>query len=111
MLQHSSFSPYENRYKYDFQRCNARHGWAQVDTRQDASYFGQWANPITLELFTYCEGDRTYIKCETQAEFINAFGEMLRWNIEAGYFIGIDGMCNPAIIEAFKRMGFGKYLH
>lgn len=111
MQRFTSFTAFGDRYMFDFGACDYRKGWAQVDSRQDASYYGQWANPITLELFTYCEGDKTYIQCDTQAEFINEFGSLLRWNLDAGHFIGIDGMCKPEIIDAFKRFGFGNYLH
>lgn len=30
---------------------------AMVDTAQDASYFGTWANPTRLLILNYCEGD------------------------------------------------------
>ena len=29
-----------DRYTYDFGHCSYENGWAQVDTAQDASYFG-----------------------------------------------------------------------
>ena len=48
-----------DRYVYDFGLCSYENGWAQVDTAQDASYFGTWANPTRLMIFSYCEGDTT----------------------------------------------------
>ncbi len=33
------FAP-ADRYTYDFGLCSYENGWAQVDTAQDASYFG-----------------------------------------------------------------------
>ena len=48
-----------DRYTYDFGSCCYEKGWAQVDTAQDASYFGTWANPTRLMIFSYCEGDTT----------------------------------------------------
>jgi hypothetical protein len=100
-----------DRYKFDFRECRARNGWAQLDTKQDASYFGNWINPVTLELVSYCEGDTTHTKCEDEADFIATVRECVRWHTEAGYFIGIDGMCEPSIIEAFTRMGMAELLH
>ncbi len=100
-----------DRYKYDFRLCTSANGWAQIDSKQDASYYGQWANPITFKLMSYCEGDVTLTECDTEAEFIEAIRECIRWNKEAGYFIGIDGMCEPRIIEAFTRMGLAEFLH
>ena len=32
------------RYYFDGQACRSENGWAQVDTDQDAHYFGTWAN-------------------------------------------------------------------
>jgi hypothetical protein len=100
-----------DRYKYDFRLCHYKQGWAQLDTRQDASYFGQWINPLSLKLFSYVEGDKTLTDCEDEADFIATVRECVRWHKEAGYFIGIDGMCHPPIIEAFTRMGLAEFLH
>ncbi len=99
------------RYTYDFKICTYANGWAQLDTDQDASYFGTWANPLTFELMSYCEGDTTHTKCETEQEFIHKMAELIAWNQERGYFIGVDGMCRDNIIQAFTRMGFGDALH
>ena len=100
-----------DRYKYDFRKCTSTDGWAQLDTKQDASYFGNWVNPLTLELMSYCEGDTTHTQCESEADFIATVRECVQWHSERGYFIGIDGMFEPRIIEAFTRMGMAEFLH
>ena len=100
-----------DRYKYDFRLCTSKEGWAQLDTRQDASYFGNWVNPLTLKLMSYCEGDTCLTECTDEADFISTVRECIRWHKDAGYFIGIDGMCEPAIIEAFTRMDLAEFLH
>jgi len=100
-----------DRYKYDLKRCTSDKGWAQVDTKQDASYYGTWANPLTFELMNYCEGDTTHTQCSDEQDFIHAMAECIAWNTEHDYWIGIDGMCNPAIIQAFTRMRFADALH
>lgn len=105
------FEVMSDRYKYDFRQCKSSAGWAQLDTKQDASYFGNWINPLTFELMSYCEGDTTHTKCESEADFIATVRECVQWHAERGYFIGIDGMCEPAIIEAFTRMGMAEFLH
>ena len=46
-----------DRYIFDFKLCTTGKGWAQVDTEQDASYFGTWANPFELKVVSYTEGD------------------------------------------------------
>ena len=99
MISTTDFTPMGDRYRYDF---NLGKNWAQLDTRQDASYYGNWINPVTLETFSFCEGDITHIKSETEAEFVAHVHTMIAWHKERGYFIGIDGMCNPGIIEALR---------
>ena len=42
-----------DRYTYDFGLCSYENGWAQVDTAQDASYFGTWANPTRLMILSF----------------------------------------------------------
>lgn len=105
------FEPMGDRYRYDFERCRYRDGWAQIDTRQDASYFGTWANPLTLELQSYCEGDTTRTKCESEEDFKAELLKTIEWNKEQGYWIGIDAGGAGPIFDAFTRMGFGEYLH
>lgn len=101
----------DNRYTYDFRYCTARNGWAQLDTRQDASYYGIWVNPFKRCLFSYCEGDITLTECDTEDDFIQAVRECVEWHKERDYFIGIDGMCHHLIINAFRDYGLGEYLH
>jgi hypothetical protein len=100
-----------DRYHYDLRECTSANGWAQLDTRQDASYYGNWANPITRELVSYCEGDVTHTQCDDDAEFATVLRECIEWHKTRNYFIGIDGMCRPPIIEAFLRLGFDGDLH
>jgi hypothetical protein len=107
----TGFEPLSDRYKYDFRKCKSSDGWAQLDTRQDASYYGNWVNPLTMQLVSYCEGDISVTECTDEADFVTTVRECVDWHKEREYFIGIDGMCQPAIIEAFTRMGLGEFLH
>ena len=100
-----------DRYRYDFKRCTLSDGWAQLDTKQDASYFGNWVNPLTLKLMSYCEGDTTLTECTDEADFIVTLRECIQWHKDAGYFIGIDAGCSAPIIAAFTRMGFAELLY
>jgi hypothetical protein len=105
------FECMSDRYKYDFRECHFKDGWAQLDTKQDASYFGNWINPLTLKLMSYCEGDTTLTECEDEADFITQVRACIGWHQDHEYFIGIDGMCDTPIIEAFTRMGLAAFLH
>ena len=98
-----------DRYGFDFGPCSFKRGFAQVDTRQDASYFGTWANPETLRIVQYAEGDLTIQDAETPEEFTR---EIFR--IKAFYgedFRGIDGMCDDKIISRFESLGCSELLH
>lgn len=100
-----------DRYEYDFNRCSYRSGWAQLDTSQDAWYYGNWVNPITLELMSYCEGDVTHIRCDDESDFKIALADTIRWQRDNQSFKGIDPMCDEKLFAAFVRLGFDADLH
>jgi hypothetical protein len=103
------------RYHFDMGACSIGAGFAQVDTRQDAPYFGQWINPFTREIVSYCEGDVTRQICETDAEFVQAVRELEAWTNEHGYGpLGIDpGVSgrSQGLINQFQALGLGELLH
>lgn len=105
-----NFSP-ADRYKYDFRLCTYALGWAQIDTRQDASYYGTWTSPERREIFSYCEGDTTLTRCGTDEEYRQALAEVVRWNQDHGYWIGIDPGFSPAMKERFTALGLAGLLH
>ena len=98
-----------DRYKYD-QLCRSADGWAQMDTRQDASYYGNWVNPLTFQLISYCEGDVTNTECEDEADFVKTLQGCIAWHRERNLFIGIDCMPTEPARAAFERMGFAAEL-
>jgi len=104
-----------DRYRYDFRLCRVNDGWAQVDTGQDASYFGTWANPEKLQIVCYCEGDVSTRTAENSDEFVAEILDIKKWNEENGWrFIGIDpglGDKGNDIATRFKKMGLGDLLH
>ena len=116
MKRTHEFAP-ADRYLYDCGLCSPKHGFAQVDTSQDASYFGTWANPERLLLFTYCEGDTTLTECETPEEFVSEIREMKKWNEDMGHkFHGIDPGwpgkdSTNAIEQRFTELGLGDLLY
>lgn len=101
-----------NRYPYDFGPCSYANGFAQVDTDQDASHFGNWANPSTLVIFSYCEGDTTHIECESEIEFALQLREMCAWQMANGFNeVKIDPGFDPEMRAAFERLHLGDMLH
>ncbi len=79
------FRPLTDRYAFDTGPCSYANGFAQIDTRQDASYYGTWCSPVARTIVSFCEGDVTTTVCETDAEFVEQLREAARWNDEAGY--------------------------
>ncbi len=100
-----------DRYLYDFRVLTYEKGWAQVDTKQDASYYGTWTNPETRQIFNYCEGDCTLTKCDTDEDYCKALGETVEWNKNAGYWLGIDPGLGHAMEQRFRDLGLGEFLH
>ena len=102
-----------DRYIFDWNYCNFKKGFAQIDTTEDASYFGNWINFKSLELITYCEGDLTVIKCENIEEFKNQLLKVVSWYKKNKSFIGIDLMCSDEIKKDFNNLNLDKnyYLH
>ena len=111
MVTHRSFHD-ADRYKFDFGICSHKNGFAQIDTNQDAWYFGNWANPSKLVLVSYCEGDVTVQRAESEAEFVFEIRRIKEWNVANGWqFSGIDPMGSDDIEAAFVKLGLGDLIH
>lgn len=104
-------NPLIDRYLFDFKACTPKNGWAQIDTKQDASYFGTWANPSKRQVVSYCEGDITVLTGEDDADFVKMVKNTAEWNQERGHWIGIDPMGSEAIKTRFNDLGLGHLLH
>ena len=102
-----------NRYHWDFDICTPARGFAQVDTTQDAWYYGTWANPFSFTLVTYAEGDLNTSVADTADEFCEMIRDFVGWNNAEGLarFKGIDPMLSPHIEQAFQALGLGEFLH
>ena len=107
-----------DRYLYDFKVLTTAKGWAQLDSRQDASYFGQWISPTRREIFCYCEGDLILTHCETDADLLQEMVKIAEWNTAQGYrpfasgkAVAIDPGSNEELEQALTQAGLGEYLH
>jgi len=103
-----------DRYVFDFKYCKSSDGYAQLDTSEDAHYFGNWVNFKKFEIVSYCEGDITVTNCDDKEEFIKELKrtvDFYKFNQEN--FKGIDLMCNENIINDFNNLNLDKeyYLH
>ena len=101
-----------DRYLFDGKYCTTGKGYAQIDTAEDAWYYGNWGNPITLRIVSYVEGDVIVTQCDTDEEFTGAIREMNLWHEQhTGRRISIDpGMSEP-IKQAFTRLGLAEFMH
>lgn len=101
-----------DRYYYDFGMCSTKNGFAQVDTSQDASYYGTWANPEKLVIVSYCEGDVTIQTAKTIEEFVSGLYTVVNWNRDNGHhFYGIDPGLNESLAKRFQSIGLNDLLH
>ena len=104
------FAP-ADRYKYDTGLCSLKNGFSQIDTEQDAPYYGTWANPKKFIIVNYCEGDVCITTCESKEEFIQEIMECKRWNDEAGHGFAIDPGWNKSDGDPWREIGLGNLLH
>lgn len=101
-----------DRYFFDFGQCSSSVGFAQVDTRQDCWYYGQWFNPKSLTFISFIEGDVTEIQFESKEECAEYMRYVEKLHLEHdGKPAKIDGMCCESIINAVKELGLGDMLH
>ncbi len=106
------FKPLSDRYSFDCGPCSIANGFAQVDTKQDASYYGTWCSPAVRTIVNFAEGDLTTTVCDTDAEFTEQLRELARWNDEAGYGpMKIDPGSDDGLRHAFERLGVADLLH
>jgi len=100
----------DNRYAYDFGLCSTRGDWAQMDTAQDAPWFGQWANPFTRQILCYAEGDRTVFECSTDAEFASELERIAAFHRQNDQWKGIDTW-SVRLRERFAAAGARHLVH
>jgi len=108
MTRTTTHVPNIDRYYFDFKACHFSRGYAQIDTDQDACYYGMWTNPTKRVTIEYCEGDVSTQTYETDAEYTAS----LKWLAEEfGAFKGIDPACRADLIDAFEALGVSDLLH
>jgi hypothetical protein len=105
------FEPHQTRYFFD----SKLKGFAQLDTAEDASYYGNWANASTLELFSFAEGDTCHTKCETVEDFRAEMLSFVEFCERQGndYFRGIDPgpYHTPEVLKPWKDAGLIHLIH
>ncbi len=103
------FDPLTDRYALD-RRFGVDGGYAQIDTSQDAAYFGTWASPSERRIVTYAEGDISDQTAETDEEFAEAIRALAAWNREREFLFSIDTRGSATLTEQFSAVGLGEFL-
>lgn len=98
-----------DRYVFDFGECSVKNGFAQIDTKQDFHGHGAWANPFTLRIVSYTEGDLYNTIAENEQEFVQEIRRIQRFY--GTDFIGIDAMADQEIKVSLQALGLGDLLH
>jgi len=96
-----------DRYVYDFGLCR---DFAQVNTSEDAAWFGIWACPSRLVVFTFCEGDCCTVQCESAAEFRDEMHRVRDFANRMGKFHGVDPGTDAAKVQQWQALGLGELL-
>jgi len=99
------------RYQFDFVKCKPSKGYSQVDTEQDASYYGHWANPFTFELVGFVEGEVTIQQAETKQEFIDLMLKTAKFYKDTDDELNIDPMLEEDQRQEWKNLGLTHLLH
>tara|TARA_R100000231_G_scaffold22830_1_gene21667 strand:- start:162 stop:512 length:351 start_codon:yes stop_codon:yes gene_type:complete len=92
-----------SRYNFDAK------GYAQLDTTDDAWYYGHWIDFKNLRIISYAEGDVSIETCENKEEFkklLKKVVDFLKFKTES--FEGIDLMDDENNIKIFESLGLDK---
>ena len=86
--------------------------YRRIQRDKDASYFGTWANPAKLLMFSYCEGDTTLKEAATPDEFAAELLDIDAWTLAHGYGPArIDPGFDPQMKAAVEGPGLADMLH
>ena len=107
MQREQQFLMFAERYRFDSGMCHFSKGFAQIDSSQDAPYFGQWMNPIERKYVCFAEGDLDIMTFENAAEFAEHIREVAAMDC----FKGIDPLGSEVIAEGCREAGLGDLLH
>lgn len=100
-----------DRYAFDFQHCQGSRGWAQLDTHEDASWFGNWAHPDHLQIVSFAEGDICVATCEDSDEFRAEIERMASFFIDTqGGTFRIDAGLKPNAEASWVSHGLKHFL-
>ena len=92
-----------DRYQFDW-KLRALDGWVQLDTDQDASYYGHWASPSKLTIIAFIEGDVIKHVCDTIEEWQQEVLRYRDWHVGQDGWMKADCGCVKELEEQFTFM-------
>lgn len=104
------FDLHGSRYDYDEKRT-AANGWVQIDTCQDAPYFGIWAHAANRRIATFCEGDLMVEICDDDADFQKSLQACLAFYDRDGRPTKIDAAFSEPVAAPYHALGFSDRIH
>lgn len=107
ITKETRFDPDGTRYPWDHELVPI--GFAQIDTTEDASWYGHWACPKLRKLVSFVEGDICITKCTTDGEFISEVRRTCAWHIHHDQFKGIDPPASTK--KRWLDLGLAELLH
>jgi hypothetical protein len=103
-LGYDEFRPDLNRYFFDNGECNpAETNFCQLDTWQDASYFGIWADPVGLRVVKFIESEVYRHEFDSEAAFCEKVRSTLEHNRQGEGHASIDPYGN---LGDWRALGF-----
>lgn len=106
MIAKYEHNPNIDRYWFDM-RLSSKKGWAQVDTTEDAYYYGLWLHPKSRRMINFAEGDIVTMRFDSHGE-VRGFLQALKQNHSLK---GIDPGFNKRLLHDLKRNRYTPYLH
>ena len=110
MIHRTSIFHPSDRYRFDMMLK----GFAQVDTTEDAPYYGIWVSPKKRMIVNYSEGDVSFTYADNGQDFKEEILNLIGWLGER--FKGIDPgwpglFSTEQIVDRFKIYGLERFLH
>ena len=99
----------QDRYAFDFALMPTRQ-WAQIDTTEDASYYGIWTCPAQRRIISFAEGDITDTRCTSDPEYLAELEKHYQFHRRQSSWKGIDAPY-PEVEKGLKAVGAGYMLY
>lgn len=111
-----SFASDGNRYEIDRGPCSYANGFCQIDTDQDAGWYGTWTSPERRIIATYAEGDIIVEKAEDDYEYRKALVNHLTSHSHVNpnrphAMIDIGLTRSAEFREMFVSLGLASYIY